>query len=321
MTEARELAKKADKYIAAKIDGIDSLNFHDRLTVPTIDGLSEQTLKGDGTKGLELIGDSAAQIGQMARLEALLSLARQTQTDAKKEVMDMTLDKYCEQQGIVVDKIVSRDEFLAQKGMDDKLKAPTEPLVADKKDVLDKLNQKDRCTMLQLNSQCAAIGDAIHPNGSFAQSRDKVLNSAGSESALQSIGNMAVVVAETPSVNPEDVNRVFFGLQDKHRQLEAQLNKINENIKRMVREENMDRQDKHRTALAQHESQLRQKSMACNEYAAMVDSHGKHMQQLAAELNQWKEEQVKMLDSLRVAIPDDLKDTLQILTDFKTSMA
>lgn len=272
---------------------------------PVGQGLIAYTKPGVGKDFLDSLSDKVNGLKPQNALKVYLETAKRLYFKALKEVTEMDLDSYCEKQGIEIPTCISQREFLESQGVH----APVEPElgpVTTEEDLISQLSEKERCLLLSSNSKAAAIGTAIHPNGAFAKSREALLALGETKAEINTYGNSAVVVSETPSVSVEDVNNVFFALQNEHRELEASRNRLNEKIKRQLREAAVKRQEDYKVALEAYNKANEVYCRFCRDYDALVQKKDDRVKEIRNQMEKYRLEERERILSLRITIPDEL---------------
>lgn len=88
------------------------------------------------------------------------------------------------------------------------------------------LSVKERNRYYELETEASVIGKVIHNNGEFAAARDRLKIVIVKPTSVTGSGRDSLITSYTPTVNVEKVEDVFFKLQARHREVQAQLNSI-----------------------------------------------------------------------------------------------
>lgn len=170
------------------------------------------------------------------------------------------------------------------------LELPIRPVredTPDTDDVIATYNIKQRNTIYQLNTLCAEIGQYIHIDGKFSQERLSLQDIIDKPVITQGDGRDMVVYTRTPNVTTDDVDAVYFRLQQKHREYQAQLNALMHEVETKVQE-------------AERNANLK--------YEHEMSVYTNQMNLLLAKIKAYKDEQIIKAQSLKIIIPDSLKD-------------
>lgn len=110
--------------------------------------------------------------------------------------------------------------------------SPSYPNDTTEVDIIAQMNIKERNRYLQLEAVAATIGKYIHPRGQFSLAREELQNGIMKPYSTDGNGKDTLIYAHVPSVDPQQVEDVFFELQKWHRQNERELNKMKYSIKK-----------------------------------------------------------------------------------------
>ena len=91
--------------------------------------------------------------------------------------------------------------------------------------VRDNMSVKDVAEYLYLQSACTEIGEFIHPGGKFAEARERAYQLDGTSKVENHTAN-TLVSENKLSVPKDEIESVFFDLQEQHREYQKHLNKI-----------------------------------------------------------------------------------------------
>lgn len=181
------------------------------------------------------------------------------------------------------------NEYVEIKG----IKMPISPDSKEHKtfeDFFAEMNIKEKCRYYALEAAAAVIGKAIHPDGSFHTARKKMFEAL---SAPAYVDDNKVYHREV-AVDQKSVEALYFELQKKHRAIEAELNSIKNSIETKVREYN--------TALD-------------SEFAKEWNQYSVETKALQNDFSNWKNEEVKRINKLKIAIPESLQESYDFLTN------
>ena len=161
-----------------------------------------------------------------------------------------------------------------------------------KEDVIAQMNIKERNTLYALETEAAVIGKYIHPDGKFADARQKYLSKLHNKHEVKGEGRDTLLYKYTPSVGEGVLEDTYFKLQKRHREVQAQLNGILHEVDEKVRQDQLE---------------------ALTEYNGKYASYRAEMQELDARFEEYKKRESMRLAALKIVIPNDLKDIYDIV--------
>lgn len=149
----------------------------------------------------------------------------------------------------------------------------------------DSLDIKERNMYYELETEAAAIGKYIHPNGSFACQRQKLKDITYNPNKTEGAGRDTIIYSYTPTLSINDVDETFFELQKIHREKQAQLNAM-----------------KHNCELALNESINK-----CNsDYTTALTEYKNEMDIISSKFAEWIQEEHQKYSNLKIVIPNSL---------------
>lgn len=117
-----------------------------------------------------------------------------------------------------------RDEFI--KEWDEQHKTADAPIAEPltEQTYLDSLPIAERCRIFTLKTEAATIGKVIHDKGALATAREKMLDIRHTPTELVRSGVNNFIYYYEPSLDCAVVDEVYFALQKRHREIQAELN-------------------------------------------------------------------------------------------------
>jgi len=161
-------------------------------------------------------------------------------------------------------------------------------------DELGKLSIKERNNYLALETQCAVLGKLIHPDGALSKARKEFQKRLSNQRDINGSGRDATIITYISSLLPEEVEDVFFKLQAKHREAQAQFNKIKFELEQTVTNTN---------AKANHD------------YSNALSAFGDRMDVLNTQYANWLAARRDEVSKLKIAIPESLGTTFAELNN------
>lgn len=88
------------------------------------------------------------------------------------------------------------------------------------------LSVKERNRYYELETIASVIGKAIHSDGAYSKARETLFKLINKPTKVQGNGRDTVIYTYTPSISLDEVEKVYFELQNKHREVQSELNSI-----------------------------------------------------------------------------------------------
>lgn len=170
--------------------------------------------------------------------------------------------------------------------------APTKRVVTTEDDVIAEMDIKQRNRYYSLETEAAVLGKFIHPDGNFAEARQKFLNKLHHTHEVKGEGRDTLLYRYSPSVSEEEVENIYFQLQKRHREVQAQLNGMKHDIEEKVTAAKIQ-------ALAEYNEKY---AIYSAEYAAVV-----------SQFAEYKEREAERIAALKIVVPNDLKEICETI--------
>lgn len=173
-------------------------------------------------------------------------------------------------------------------GADELRKAGDELAAAtrDEQSYFAEMGVRELCRYLRLDSEAAAIGRLIHKDGSLRKALEEALAAERNPVAVTGAGHESVVRESTLTRSSAQIQEDLVKMQMRHREVEAQVNKVKYGIRQRMEENNR-----------------RARAAAADRRKAAME----RQQLLALEYQNWISEQAEAAADLRIVVPDDLK--------------
>lgn len=266
-TSANFIANKAKEYCQDIEQSLKNVEFFS--TTVNLIGSNDVSVINHGTQFIDWIPSAIEKIGQCNSLIAWLREAIKERENALNIIRRFDVEIFCELKGI---------EF------------PERPDVANaltEKAYYDSLPIKEKNRYYSLEAQAAAIGKYIHPDGSLNKARKKLSSKIQQPHEVQGSGRDTIVWNYEATIKLQDVDNLFFELQNKHREIQSQLNAMKFECEKAMKES---------AIKVEQEYQL-----AYNEYSEKISK-------IRSDMRLYIEEQTKFVGDLKIVIPDKLKD-------------
>ena len=151
---------------------------------------------------------------------------------------------------------------------------------------------KEQEEYLSLETRCAVIGKYIHPNGPLSRAKKDLSFRLSHPIVTECSGRDTIVRRYQAVTTEEEVDALFFSLQNKHRELQAQLNGI-----------------KHKIEVALHEDMQKKDE----EYRLELEVYHTKIAELRESDKLTRIAKDKEIEALKIIIPNDLKATYDSL--------
>jgi hypothetical protein len=174
----------------------------------------------------------------------------------------------------------------------------------DEDDYLAQLSIKERNAYFTLQTKCAVYGSAIHESGAFASARKSLHEVIATPCIVKDSGRDTTVLTRKPTVTPETVEDIFFEMQSKHREYQAQLNSLKHKCDEFLEKDKAEKDAKYAEAVRKWEIECNEIMSAYNEAKRVYQTR---VLGLEAELRQWKQRETLRVEALKIVIPDHLK--------------
>jgi len=268
-TSANHVANMAKEYVENTKTELESISFFSETMQLVGTGEKIEIAKGSTKEELEKYGQKLQEIAEANSLIAWLREAIKAKNSMLETVENLNIDDYCSLTG--TEKPIEPSGF---------------PCLTED-DYIGALNIKERNRYYQLEAIAAVIGKHIHPKGQLSEARKQLYEVIKQPTEVKGEGRDAMIYHYSPSVKVEDVENIFFELQKKHREIQAQLNAIKANCEKAVKE-----------------SQIKA-SGECNK---AYEDYKMRMNELQNKLADYQLTMTKEIGNYKIVIPDSLKN-------------
>lgn len=264
-TSAAFIANKSKELVQYEESFLKNISFY--TTIVNLIGSNETSVIEYGSKDVERFKLAIERIGKANSLIAWLREAIKEKDNMLDKIKHMQASDFCEQEGIEFPK---RPEY-------------TESLTEE--EYYDSLSVKEKNRYYSLQAQAAAYGKYIHLDGSLNKSRKKLMEVIQKPHAINGNGRDTIIYSYNPTIELSKVDDMFFELQTKHREIQAELNSIKYECEKAIKASEIEAK--------QLDNKLH------GEYLEKVKDIQNKMQLYIAE-------QTKVIGDLKIIIPNDL---------------
>lgn len=266
-TSANHIANLAKEYIQEQESILNNVTFYSEDVA--LIGSSNKSSLHNGISDISMIPELLQEVSEAKSLIAWLReaiKAKQRLTDYWEEYADT---EYLKENNIsypmkpVMKQILTEDEYYAS------------------------LSIKERNRYYTLETEAAVIGKYIHPDGKYSKERKDLANYIQNPHKVTGSGRDTIIYSFTPTMELCEVDDMFFKLQTKHREIQAQLNSIKYQCEQAI---------------------LASKTEAQEEYINALRNYNAEMEEIGSKMGVYKTEKLKAIGALKIIIPDSLKD-------------
>lgn len=144
---------------------------------------------------------------------------------------------------------------------------------------------KERNRYYQLETEAAVLGKYIHPDGHLSDARKELKDKLQHPHKVDGRGRDALIYTYTPTVNIAEVDNVFFELQKKHREIQAQLNAMKYSCEQAINDST---------------------NKVNTEYMAASQKYQAELKDVLGAFKTWKDEKSQEYSKLKIVIPHSL---------------
>ena len=271
-TSANHLANLAKEYIQTVENELESITLYS--TNIELIGTESTHILSRANADIHSIADKLNKVAEAKSLIAWLREALKAKERLQEEVNSLSLRDFCALKSIIYNE------------------APSSPETMSEDDYLGSLNIKERERYYHLETLCAVYGKYIHPNGVYANARKKFKSVLLNPTSVQGSGKDTIIYKYTPATTAEEVDKVFFELQDTHRNFQAELNGMKHKMEIAIEEYNQNALTAYRTALSSYS-----------------DWHAS----ATAEFQEYISQESARIRNLKIVIPNNLTNIYNIV--------
>ena len=264
-TSANHVANLAKEYIQQNESILNNITFYQKEVA--LIGSSSRNILQVGVNTVENIPELLKEVAEAKSLIAWLREA----IKAKDRLMQR-----CE--------AMADTEYITANN----IKYPNKPVagnVLPAAEYYSNLSIKERNRYYALETEAAVIGKYIHPEGKFATARQELSNYIQKPNSVSGSGRDTVIYSYIPTISIEDVDEMFFKLQTKHREIQAQLNSIKYQCEQAI---------------------IASKTEVQEKYALELREYNSAVQNIEAEIEAYKTKKLREIGNYKIVIPDSL---------------
>lgn len=272
-TSANHISNLAKEAYMREQNELENIKFS--TTKISLLGSDDFKILQEGVRSLAGIEDK---INHIVSLKSLIAWLREAIKEKEKlisETRNMQMNKIAEKLGIDIPE------------------KPGHDIVPSTGDIIDSWNIKKRNRYYYLDTVCSTIGKLIHPDGHLSKERKNLSDIKVNPNKVSGTGRDTIIYSYQNTVAEEDVDNLFFHLQNTYRSNQAELNGLKHEAEETV-------------------NKIYDESRA--NYAKELEAYNAKMRDITAKTEDWREKEVLSLSKLKIAIPDSLKQTYEFVS-------
>lgn len=269
-TSANYVCNLAKEYYKKFETALDQTKFYD--TTVSLIGSKEFMTVSAGMNPIDL-PKIPAMIKIIADCKSLIAWFREAikaREEMRKLLDRTTIEKWAEDNGLTLPEVPEMDHVLTEE------------------EYYFNLSIKDMHRYYYLEAICAELGKYIHENGVLNREKEDMVRKSNAPYSTCGSGRDMTVTKYRLTCDYDDVESVYFSLQDQHRSYQAQLNAMKFECEKAIQK-----------------SQAEANAKYAEECAAYADKMREHQ----AHFKQWKLNADTELQNLKIVIPDHLTET------------
>lgn len=267
-TSANHVANMAKEMIRGLMAELTELEFYSTDVALIGESKGNRLVNGTGEEMLNSVTDKLFRVAKAKSLIAWLREAIKAKEALINKTQHLSLEDYAEQEGIQLEN------------------EPEPKPEMTESEYIATLDVKERCRYYEVETLAATIGKEIHPDGAFADARDKFLKKLDRPHSVSGEGRDTLIYTYTPSVETNKVEDVFFHLQKLYREAQAEVNVRKHECKKAVTEENIARDA---------------------EYVERLTEWSNARKILESKRSEYIRNKVKQLGEMKILIPESLR--------------
>lgn len=233
---------------------------------------SQQLVAGSTSDDLQQIRQRLMTVAKAKSLIAWLREAIKARERMLQETESLSMEDYAKIMDIKLPKMPEMQKALTEE------------------DYLASLSVDRRNHYYETETLAAVLGKAIHPDGSFANAREGLDKAISQPREVKGEGRDALIYSFTPSTSVEEVDEVYFLLQHKYREAQAELNSMKYECEKAVKDSEI---------------------AVSTEFADASSLYSKEMQEIRNRMSVYVKEKVREIGRLKILIPQSLKEIFE----------
>lgn len=267
-TSANHIANLAKEYIQGVETQLNNICFFNaEVALVSSTGGASTIQTGESLEVLDSLQSLLDGVAQAKSLIAWLREGIKAKENLMKDLQTISLEDWCKENGIA------------------KPEAPNYGHVLTEIEYYVSLPIKERNRYYQLETEAAVLGKYIHPDGHLSDARKELKDKLQHPHKVDGKGRDALIYTYIPTVDVAEIDNVFFELQKKHREIQAQLNAIKYSCKQAINEST---------------------NKVNTEYMVASQKYQAELKDVLGAFKTWKDEKSQEYSKLKIVIPHSL---------------
>jgi hypothetical protein len=269
-TSANHIANLAKEYIQGVETQLNNIRFFN-AEVALVGTLADANIiqTGESSEVLDSLQSLLEGVAQAKSLIAWLREGIKAKENLMKGLQTISLEDWCKENGMV------------------KPETPNYGHVLTEVEYYASLPIKERNRYYQLETEAAVLGKYIHPDGHLSDARKELKDKLQHPHKVDGKGRDALIYTYTPTVDVAEVDNVFYELQKKHREIQAQLNAMKYSCEQAINEST---------------------NKVNTEYMAASQKYQAELKDVLGAFKTWKDEKSQEYSKLKIIVPNSLLD-------------
>ncbi len=266
-TSANHIANLAKEYIQGVETQLNNVCFFN-AEVSLVGSTGASIIQTGGTP--EVLNNLQSLLEGVAQAKSLIAWLREgikAKENLMKDLQNIGLEGWCNENGLAYPEAPSRGHVLTEV------------------EYYASLPIKERNRYYQLETEAAVFGKYIHPNGHLSDARKELKDKLQHPHEVDGKGRDALIYTYTPTVNVAEVDNVFFELQKKHREVQAQLNAMKYSCEQAINEST---------------------SKVNTEYMVASQKYQARLKEILGAFKTWNDEKFQEYSKLKIVVPNSL---------------
>lgn len=267
-TSANHIANLAKEYIQGVETQLNNICFFD-VRVALVGTLADANIiqTGESSEVLDSLQSLLEGVAQAKSLIAWLREGIKAKENLMKGLQTISLEDWCKEYRMV------------------KPETPNYGHVLTEVEYYASLPIKERNRYYQLETEAAVLGKYIHPDGHLSDARKELKDKLQHPHKVDGKGRDALIYTYTPTVDVAEVDNVFYELQKKHREIQAQLNAMKYSCEQTINEST---------------------NKVNTEYMAASQKYQAELKDVLGTFKTWKDEKSQEYSKLKIVVPNSL---------------
>ena len=267
-TSANHIANLAKEYIQGVETQLDNISFFN-VEVALVGSTSgANTIQaGESSEVLDNLQSLLEGVAQAKSLIAWLREGIKAKENLMKGLQTISLEDWCKENGMA------------------EPEAPNYGHILTEVEYYASLPIKERNRYYQLETEAAVLGKYIHPDGHLSNARKELKDKIYHPHKVDGKGRDALIYTYTPTTSIVIVDNVFYELQKKHREIQAQLNAMKYSCEQAINEST---------------------NKVNTEYMAASQKYQAELKDVLGAFKTWKDEKSQEYSKLKIVIPHSL---------------